>query len=639
MKVSRFAKSIVLLNCAVPLILLAWDAALGRLGANPVNFAIRTTGILSLIFIILTLAITPASRMTGWGWLGQFRRVAGLYAFFHAALHFLIFFWFDRAASVLGTLSEIAMRTYLMVGIVALVLMAPLAITSTDGMIKRLGPKRWKLLHRLVYVVAIAGALHFAMLVKADLTWPIAFAVPIGLLLAWRLGAHYFQLRRESYQFRNPVAAAPVPASTGTPSPLPLSPEYRGEGNNITPLCPEYKGEENNITPLSPAAGERGRGEGTKPKHWSGQLRVVKVFQETPDVRTFRLVATDRPHLPFDFLPGQYLNLSFVIDGKKVNRSYTIASSPTRVGSCELTVKCAAQGTASRHLHDNVAAGTLIDVYAPAGRFTFTGAEADSLVMIAGGVGITPLMAKIRYLTDIGWTGHIYLVFSVKTERDIIFRDELDYLRSRFPNLHVTVTLTRAEGGSGEWEHGRFTPELLNRVVPQISTRRVHICGPTEMTELTRQMLLDLGVPAESIESESFTSPTRVTAQAAGANGTLAEAQTSESARADVNGSLTLHPSPWGRGAGGEGDATLTFARSGKSLPISPHKTVLEAAEDLGVPINFDCRAGICGQCKTKLLAGHVTMETQDALTPADRANNLILSCQARCIDQVAVEA
>jgi len=593
MKVSRFAKSIFWLNCAVPLILLAWDAALGRLGANPVNFAIRTTGGLSLIFIVLTLAVTPASRMTGWGWLGQFRRVLGLHAFFYAGLHFSIFFWFDRAASVLSTLSEIAMRTYLMVGIVGLVLMAPLAITSTDAMIKRLGPRRWKLLHRLVYVVAIAGVLHFAMLVKADIAWPIAFAIPIALLLAWRLGAHYFRLRRESYQFRNPVAAAPAPdAATGAPV--------------------------------------------AKPKHWSGQLRVVKVFQETPDVRTFRLAATEGPRLPFDFLPGQYLNLSFVIDGKKVNRSYTIASSPTRVGSCELTVKREPMGTSSRHLHDSVDAGTLIDVNAPAGRFTFTGTEADSVVMIAGGVGITPLMAKIRYLTDIGWTGDIYLVFSVKTERDIIFRDELDYLRTRFPNLHVTVTLTRAEGTSGEWERGRISPELLDRVVPQIATRRVHICGPTEMTDLTRQMLLDLGVPAEAIKLESFTSPARAAAQAPAAadtNGTLvngapaATAQTSEPARAAVNGAAT-HTA-----------ATLTFARSGKTLPISARKTVLEAAEDLGVSINYDCRAGICGQCKTKLLAGHVTMETQDALTHVDRANNLILSCQARCIDQVAVEA
>jgi ferredoxin len=138
-------------------------------------------------------------------------------------------------------------------------------------------------------------------------------------------------------------------------------------------------------------------------------------------------------------------------------------------------------------------------------------------------------------------------------------------------------------------------------------------------------MLLDLGVPAESIKLESFTSPARATAQApaAGINRTpVATAQTSVPAATAVNGA-----------------ATLTFARSRKSLPISTKKTVLEAAEDLGVSINYDCRAGICGQCKIKLLSGHVTMETQDALTPVDRSSNLILSCQARCIDRVAVEA
>ena len=137
--------------------------------------------------------------------------------------------------------------------------------------------------------------------------------------------------------------------------------------------------------------------------------------------------------MPFDFLPGQYLNLSLMVDGKKVNRSYTIASSPTRVGYCELTVKREERGLASRHLHDAVREGSLLDVSAPAGRFTFTGVEAESIVMIGGGVGITPLMAKIRYLTDLGWPGEIHLVFAVKTESDIIFRDELDYLTAAVP--------------------------------------------------------------------------------------------------------------------------------------------------------------------------------------------------------------
>src|ERR1700752_3687666 len=144
MKVSRFAKSIVLLNCAVPLALLVWDALAGRLGANPVNFAIRTTGLLALIFIILTLAVTPVSRITGWGWLGQFRRMLGLYAFFHAGLHFLLFFGFDRAGDVRDTALEMVKRPYLMVGTVGLVLMVPLVATSTNRMIKRLGPAKWK---------------------------------------------------------------------------------------------------------------------------------------------------------------------------------------------------------------------------------------------------------------------------------------------------------------------------------------------------------------------------------------------------------------------------------------------------------------------------------------------------------------
>ena len=121
LKVDRFTKTVVLLNCTVPVALLGWDAWGGQLGANPVNFAIRTTGILSLIFLVLSLAVTPASRITGYGWLGQFRRMLGLYAFFHAALHFLLFFGFDRAANVRDTASEIVKRPYLMVGVIGLV--------------------------------------------------------------------------------------------------------------------------------------------------------------------------------------------------------------------------------------------------------------------------------------------------------------------------------------------------------------------------------------------------------------------------------------------------------------------------------------------------------------------------------------
>src|SRR6516162_3316007 len=130
MKDIQFAKFLVLLNGAVPVALLGFDALRGNLGANPVNFAIRTTGLLALIFLLLSLTTTPVGRITGWHWLTHFRRTLGLYAFFHTLLHFVIFFVFDRAGSIAGTLSEMLVRPYLTVGATGLLLMVPLAVTS-----------------------------------------------------------------------------------------------------------------------------------------------------------------------------------------------------------------------------------------------------------------------------------------------------------------------------------------------------------------------------------------------------------------------------------------------------------------------------------------------------------------------------
>ena len=562
MKVSPFALSVVRLNLAVPVLLLGWDASTGTLGANPVNFALRTTGILALIFLVGSLAVTPASRLGGWSWLGPFRRMLGLNAFSHTVLHFLIFFVGDRAGSVRDTVSEVVLRPYLAVGMFALVLMVPLAATSTDRAIKRLGPKRWKALHRLAYVAATAGVVHFAMLVKSDATRPVAFAVVLGVLFAYRLVAHYLQLRADSRKLRAGPALAPP-----------------------------------------------------RPKFWTGRLRVARVFDETPDVRTFRLVG-DGPRLPFDFLPGQYLNLALEIDGKPVRRSYTIASSPSRVGSCEISVKREPNGLASRHLHDGVREGDWLAVSAPAGRFTFAGTEAGGIVMIAGGVGVTPLMSKIRYLTDACWPGDIFLVYSARAERDIIFRDELESLRRRFPNLRVTVTLTRADGADWPGERGRIAADLLTRLVPGIATKRAHLCGPTEMTGPIRHMLRGLGVPDESILEESFTSPARIEAVATGVVATEVR----------VTPPVTA------------GGGTVTFAKSGRSAE-SAGRTVLEVAEELDIAIDYDCRSGICGRCKTRLLSGDVAMDADDALDPVDKANGVILSCQARCAGPVVVEA
>jgi DMSO/TMAO reductase YedYZ heme-binding membrane subunit len=174
MKVNRFTKSVFWLNCLLPVTLLGWDAWNGQIGANPVNFAIRTTGMLSVIFLVLSLTVTPVSRISGWGWLGQFRRILGLCAFFH-------------------------------------VLMAPLAATSTNSMIKRLGSARWKALHRLAYLAAAAGAVHYYMLVKADVSKPIAFLSTLSVLFLYRLVMSLWRLRTDARKYRS---APPVAAST-----------------------------------------------------------------------------------------------------------------------------------------------------------------------------------------------------------------------------------------------------------------------------------------------------------------------------------------------------------------------------------------------------------------------------------------
>jgi DMSO/TMAO reductase YedYZ heme-binding membrane subunit len=202
----RFAKKLVLLNAFVPAALLAWDAWHHQLGANPVNFAILTTGLLALIFLLLTLLVTPLRQISGWNWLIFSRRTLGLYAFFYASLHFLIFFFKDRQGSVSSTLDEMVKRKFLIVGSLGLFVMIPLAVTSTNAMIKRLGGKRWRALHRLAYVAAIAGVIHYYMQVKADVRQPLVFAAVLTVLLGWRV--------MEYWRKRKPVPAPVKPVQS-----------------------------------------------------------------------------------------------------------------------------------------------------------------------------------------------------------------------------------------------------------------------------------------------------------------------------------------------------------------------------------------------------------------------------------------
>ena len=205
----NFAKRMVLWNAAVPGLMLAYDAWRGNLGGNPINFSIRTTGMLSLIMLVLSLAVTPLVRWAGWGWLGASRRTLGLYAFAYGLAHFLLFFGLDREWSLASTWSEIALRPYLAIGGASLLIMLPLAATSTNAMIRALGGARWKQLHRLAYAAAILGCLHYLLLVKADIRLPVVFFVVLGGLLLSR----FIPTRSRSLPPRRPLPESRGPAA------------------------------------------------------------------------------------------------------------------------------------------------------------------------------------------------------------------------------------------------------------------------------------------------------------------------------------------------------------------------------------------------------------------------------------------
>jgi sulfoxide reductase heme-binding subunit YedZ len=191
MKEIKFYKLVLFVNALVPLALLGWDWRGGRLGANPLDFVTRTTGTLTLVFLVLTLAVTPLRKWTGAQWLVRLRRMLGLYAFFYGSLHFLCYVWFDKSFAFGAIAQDVARRWFILVGFLAFTSMVPLAVTSTDRMIKRLGGKRWQKLHRLVYLSAAAGVFHYYLLVKSDVRKPLLFAALVAILLGYRAYVSY----------------------------------------------------------------------------------------------------------------------------------------------------------------------------------------------------------------------------------------------------------------------------------------------------------------------------------------------------------------------------------------------------------------------------------------------------------------
>jgi len=185
----RYLKPVLFLACLAPLARLAWRGFHAQLGANPIEAITHGTGDWTLTFLLITLAVTPLRKLTRQYWLIKFRRMFGLFAFFYGCLHLMTYVWLDKFFDVHEMLKDIAKRRFITAGMTAFALMLPLALTSTQWSIRRLGGKRWQALHRLIYFSAAAGVIHYIWLVKADLKKPLEYGLVLAVLILFRISA------------------------------------------------------------------------------------------------------------------------------------------------------------------------------------------------------------------------------------------------------------------------------------------------------------------------------------------------------------------------------------------------------------------------------------------------------------------
>ncbi len=344
----------------------------------------------------------------------------------------------------------------------------------------------------------------------------------------------------------------------------------------------------------------------------------------THDVVTLVL----EPTVPgaFAFAPGQFVTLVADVDGAPVERCYTISSPPTRPHLLSVTVKRIEGGALSPHLHDRLQVGDRLGVRGPLGAFTIAAHPAHAYLLLSAGSGITPTLSTVRTLADLGELDDVVVVHSARTPADLACRGELDALAADHPGLRVVWVCEDDSPGSASWQgpRGRLTADLLRAHVPDLADREVFSCGPPGYMGATRALLAGLGADPDRCHEESFV---------------LGEA----GAPALAAPAPALAPGGAGGAGAGAGAvapaATVRFGRSGREVACPPGTTVLAAAAEAGVVLPSSCGAGLCGSCKSGLLAGKVEMNHQGGIRPREVAAGKFLPCCSTPDGDIVVDA
>ncbi|MBA6292944.1 hybrid-cluster NAD(P)-dependent oxidoreductase [Colwellia sp. MB3u-70] len=333
-------------------------------------------------------------------------------------------------------------------------------------------------------------------------------------------------------------------------------------------------------------------------------VQCDKVIDETLDARTYCFASTE-PVMHF-FKPGQFVTLELEIDGMQVLRSYTISSSPSVPYSFSITVKRMPGGKVSNWLHDNLKQGDQIAVHGPVGIFNCIDITADKVLLLSGGVGITPVMSMARWWFDTNAEVDMIFAHSARTPRDIIYRRELEYMDSRITNFNLNFICERYDhGDSWSGYRGFFDEQKLRMIAPDFLERTVYCCGPTPYMAAVKSMLEKIGFDMANYHEENFGAPPEEAQLDA-------EQQAEDAASESVDDDTVIE---------------VAFSKTGKSVKIQPGSTVHLAASQVGLHIPKACGMGICGTCKVKKIYGEVVMSHNGGITDEDVADGYILSC------------
>jgi ferredoxin-NADP reductase len=332
-------------------------------------------------------------------------------------------------------------------------------------------------------------------------------------------------------------------------------------------------------------------------------LRLARIEPQTPDARTLRFVIRDQDR--FKARPGQFLTFRWNIDGRVVERSYSICSSPSQTAYVEITPKRVENGDVSVFLNERAAVGLVVEARGPFGQFCFDEAKHNRILLIAGGSGITPMISMLRHIDDCCLATDVTLIFCVRRREDVLFKQELDRLKTRLENFRLVLILSRPDAESSG-ARGHISRELIAANAPKLDKTDVFLCGPPAFSQTALEILSSLGADPGRIHRESFVvkPPPTAVANLPHTSGT-----------------------------------TIEFVRSARQCAYSPGESLLEVAERNGIRIPFSCRQGQCGTCVTRLLEGEVTMDCEEGLGTTQKADGDILMCVGRAKGNIRLDA